>query len=136
MRGLTAAGGWLTTVRMLQHNSSEAAADGAAHGHARRAHIAHAAVVAIHALCCGAPIVLLLVASAATSAAGGFVTQTHAFLHGHELWLIALSAALILGGAWAEWRARQSGHKRFPVLFALSLACLLANVAIVAVHRI
>lgn len=121
---------------MLQHNSNEAAGDGAASGHARRAHLAHAAVVAIHALCCGAPIVLLLVASAATSAAGGFVTTTHAFLHGHELWLIALSAALIAGGAWAEWRAREAGHKRFPVLFALSLACLVANVAIVAVHRI
>jgi len=116
---------------MLQHNIASGAED-----HARRAHLAHAMVVAIHGLCCGAPIVLLLIASAATSAAGGFVTQTHAFLHGHELWLIGISAALIAGGAYAEWRARQAGARRFPVLFALSLACLVANVAIVAVHRV
>lgn len=115
---------------MLQHNTAASARS------ARQAHWAHAAVVAIHALCCGAPIVLLLVASAAATAAGGFILKAHAFLHGHELWLISLSALLILIGGYAEWRAHRGGLRRFPALFALSCACLIANVAIVALHRL
>lgn len=117
---------------MLLYND----ADGAK-AHAHRAHTAHAAVVALHALCCGAPAALFLFsASAMAGALGGMVTQAHHFLHGHELWLIALSAALIVGGAVAEWRARQAGARRFPALFVLSVACLAANIAIVAAHRL
>ncbi len=114
---------------MLQHNTPAARS-------AEHAHIAHAAVVSLHALCCGAPIVLLVIASASATAAGGFIRQTHAFLHGHELWLIALSASLIAVGAFAEWRAYQGGLRRFPALFALSCACLVANLAILAMHRL
>ncbi len=117
---------------MLQHNTAAEAA----HTEARRAHIAHAAVVSLHALCCGAPVVMLLLASAATSAASGFITRTHGFLHQHELWLIAVSFSLLVLGGVSEWRARQAGLRRFPVLFALSFACLIANAAILIVHRL
>lgn len=116
---------------MLQHNAAEGAERSARH-----AHIAHAAVVSLHALCCGAPIALLLVASLAATAAGGFIRETHAFLHGHELWLLAMSALLIAIGGYAEWRAWRGGLRRFPALFALSCACLIANIAIVGAHRL
>jgi hypothetical protein len=117
---------------VLQYNENHAA-----HAHARRAHAAHAAVVSLHALCCGAPVALLLLsAGAATGVLGSFVTRTHAFLHGHELWLLAISATLILAGGYAEWRSRRAGARGFPALFALSILCLVANVAIIAVHRL
>lgn len=111
---------------MLQHNAVQSA---------KRAHLAHTAVVGLHALCCGAPIVLLLVASLAATAAGGLINRTHAFLHAHELWLLGLSAGLIAVGGYAEWRAFAGGVRRFPALFLLSCACLLANIAIVGAHR-
>ncbi|MGE3142177.1 MAG: hypothetical protein AB7L65_02550 [Hyphomonadaceae bacterium] len=126
-------------LEMLQYNeiAQQAEAGGKAHTHARRAHIAHACVVGMHSLCCGAPIALMLFsAGAAAGALGGFVTRTHAFLHGHEFWLIGVSAALILLGGAAEWRARRAGAQRFPVMFALSVGCLFLNIGIIAAHRL
>ncbi|MET0182877.1 MAG: hypothetical protein ABW199_08340 [Caulobacterales bacterium] len=120
---------------MLHSNANEVEPGEDAEDHARHAHLAHAAVVGMHAICCGAPIALLIFTSAAATAAGGAITALHAFLHGHELWLIGISAALVSIGGYAEWRVFRAGARRFPWLFALSCACFVANVAILWVHR-
>jgi hypothetical protein len=90
----------------------------------------------VHALCCGAPIVLLLAGATAVAVGAGWVLGAHAFLHSHELWLIALSALLVSYGGWAELRARKHGARHFPALWAVSMLCLAANVTLVAVHRL
>lgn len=118
---------------MLQHNSPN--------GSARPAHLAHAALIGLHALCCGLP-ALALIAAAASGAASGIallsdsVGDLHAFLHAHELWVLVVSAALVVSGGALELHARRRGHGRgFPWLFAVSALCFLANVAIIAAHR-
>jgi len=131
---------------MLQHNSptrpetskSGASKSGAAKNEAHRAHWAHAAVLSLHAICCGAPIALLLVGAVTASVVGaGWVLGAHAFLHAHEFWLLALSGSLVVYGGFGEWRARKSGaHAGFPVLWAMSGLCLAANVTIVVLHRL
>jgi hypothetical protein len=115
---------------MLQHNSNAP----------RQAHLAHAAVVGMHALCCGLP-ALFMIAVAAGATSGltflfGFVTEFHGFLHAHEFWILALSASLVAVGGCLEFAARRGSHRHgFPWLFAFSAFCFLANFAIIAVHR-
>lgn len=121
----------LKSARMLQDNTSPAAGD-----HARHAHAAHAAMVSLHALCCGAPVALSLLSIGAATAAGGFVFELHHLLHAHELWLLALSALLVSIGGYAEWRAFRAGQRRVPLLYVVSIACFVANAAIIAGHRI
>jgi hypothetical protein len=118
---------------MLQHNSVQAG---------RRAHLTHAAVLALHAFCCGLP-ALAMAAAALSGAASGIAllpdsfTQFHHFMHGHEIWILSLSAALVVAGGWFEVRNRRNGHNHgFPWLFAFSVLCFLANVAIIAIHRV
>lgn len=117
---------------MLQHN-------GVAAG--RRAHLAHAAVVSLHAFCCGLPALALLAAAASGAATSvvllsDFVTPFHAFLHQHEIWLLALSALLVVLGGALEIRGRVRPHRLgFPWLFALSAACFVLNFAIIFSHR-
>ncbi len=117
---------------MLQHNTA---------GAGQRAHVAHAAVVALHALCCGVPVLALMV-SAASGATSGFVVAAqwfapiHRFLHAHEIWILALSAALVCLGGTFEVLSRRDGHRRgFPMMFAISVGCFFANAAIIAIHR-
>lgn len=108
----------------------------------QRAHIAHAALMGLHAVCCGMP-ALAMAAAALSGAASGFVLlsdsfeQFHAFMHAHEVWILALSATLVgIGGA-LELNARRGGHAHgFPWLFAFSALCFAANVAIVLLHRL
>ena len=116
---------------MLQHNVRGA----------RRAHLAHAAVVSVHAVCCGLPALAMLAAALSGAASGGAVfsdsfVEFHHLLHAHELWIVALSAGLVMLGAWLEVSARRRhvGHS-FPWLFAFSVICFLANVAVVLAHR-
>ncbi len=117
---------------MLQHNAHQAGA---------KAHVAHAAMLAMHALCCGLPIVAMSLAalSGATSGATAFVATTgqlHALLHSHELWILAGSALLVSMGGAFEVVARRGGIARgFPWMFAVSVACFVLNFAIIAVHR-
>ena len=117
---------------MLQHNSVVAG---------RRAHLAHAAVVTLHALCCGLPALALFAAAAsgaATSIAllSDFLTPFHGFLHQHEIWVLALSALFVaLGGALEIWGRVRPHQLGFPWLFALSAACFVLNFAIVVSHR-
>ena len=113
---------------MLQRNSP------------RHAHIAHAAVVGMHAICCGLPAAAML--AAALSGAASSVTllpesfqQFHRWLHGYELWILGLSAALVTLGAVLEARARRSQSHGFPWLFAFSVACFAINVAVILAHR-
>jgi len=116
---------------MLQHNSASAG---------KRAHVAHAAVMGLHAMCCGVPALAMLAAGlsgAATSAtfASGFIGYFHNFLHRHEVWILVLSAALVVTGGWFEAASRRHGPRGFPWLFAFSVLCFLINVAIIAAHR-
>lgn len=115
---------------MLQHNSSAP----------RQAHLAHAAVLGMHALCCGLPALFMIaIAAGATSGVtllSGFIAEFHTFLHAHELWILALSAGFVAVGGYLEFASRKGVHRHgFPWLFAFSALCFAANVAIIAVHR-
>ena len=98
-------------------------------------------MISMHALCCGLPIVAVTLAALSGAAAGTslFVVtsrQVHAALHAHEIWILLASAILVSVGALFERAAIKSGHRRrISPLFALSLACFVFNVAIIAVHR-
>jgi hypothetical protein len=114
---------------MLQRNSP------------RHAHIAHAAVVGMHAICCGLPALAMLAAALSGTASVGTLLpdsfeQFHRLLHGYELWIVGVSAALVTLGAWLEVGARRThqGHG-FPWLFAFSVLCFLLNVGVILAHR-
>lgn len=116
---------------MLQHNSSRAG---------RRAHLTHAAVMGLHAVCCGLPALAMLAAglSGATSGVAlmsDSVEALHGFLHAHEVWILVASAALVVTGGWLEAAARREPGRGFPWLFAFSALCFLVNVAIIVLHR-
>jgi len=102
--------------------------------------LAHAAVVALHTVCCGLPALMLLVAASATSGIAllpDTFTQFHDFLHQHELWILVVSAGLVAAGGWLEVRSRRHGHVHaFPWLFAISVLCFFANLAIILAHRV
>lgn len=121
---------------MLQHNVAQA------EGHARGAHVAHAAMLGMHALCCGLPAAAMAAAALSGAAASGATSfsaatgQMHALLHAHEVWIIAGSALLVATGGVLELVARRAGARRgFPWLFAFSAACFAFNLAIIAAHR-
>ena len=101
-----------------------------------RTHWAHVGVVAIHVLCCALPIALSVLGLAVTAALLPGVLAWHGALHERELWLLAVSAALVVVGAFSEWRfARANRTRRISMLFAASLACFALNGALVAGHR-
>lgn len=128
--GLTADPPAIFYPRMLQHNASVG----------RPAHIAHTAMVALHALCCGVPGLALLAAALAGTASGVLLVREsvgrfHAFVHAGEAWILGVSAALVVTGGILEAVSRRGRRQGFPWLFALSAVCFLANVALVAAHR-
>ncbi len=94
----------------------------------------------LHALCCGLP-ALALAAAAVSGATSGIallsqsVAAIHDFLHQHELWILIVSAALVVLGGWMEASARRHHPRGFPWLFAFSVFCFLANATIILVHR-
>lgn len=103
---------------------------------ARRTHWVHALVVGVHVLCCGLPAAMALLGVVVGALAWAApITALHRFLHGYEPEIIALSFSLVAIGGVLEWR-RRSARKGFPMLYALSLACFVANAGIVAAHRI
>lgn len=115
------------TWAMLQHNRS-------AEAEAAHAHWAHAAMVALHAFCCGLPAAMALAGIALGALAwAGPVVRLHHWLHGYEAEMLLLSFALVAIGGFAEWR-RRGELKGFPKLYALSLICFLANAGIVTAH--
>lgn len=121
---------------MLQHNISHAMGRAG-----RKAHLAHAAVVGLHAICCGMPALAMLAAglSGITSGGailGGSMASFHGLLHAHEVWILSLSAALVAVGGTLEVLARRGAPpKPFPWLFALSVACFVFNVTVIVLHR-
>lgn len=121
----------------------------------RAANALHAAALASHAACCGAPLVLNLLALAFGA---GFITVTapwmesaHGALHGREGLLLAISAALVIAGGvtqYISWRAdcsKQDSHchhepcapkkPRRLWIFAVVCALFLGNVALYAWHQ-
>ena len=101
-----------------------------------RTHWAHVAVVAMHTVCCGLPLAMSMIGLAAGAALMGGVLRFHQFLHGRELWLLAISASLVTLGGLAEWRLIRDGRRRVSMMFAVSLACFALNAAIIAGHRL
>src|SRR5262249_5709903 len=107
-----------------------------------RAHLAHATMISLHALCCGMPILamaLVAMSGAATSATLFAVTagEVHGAIHAHEPLILLGSALLVSVGGFFEYSSRCGGHKHgFPWLFALSVACFVFNFAIIAAHRL
>lgn len=118
---------------MLQRNANEAR---------HKAHVAHAAMVGLHSLCCGLP-ALAMLASAFSGATSGvtvfasYFSGFHALLHAHEIWILIVSASLVTVGGVLEVTARRVGvaPKTFPVMFAVSVGCFVLNAAIIAAHR-
>lgn len=113
---------------MLQHNAPG------------KAHLAHAGVVALHTLCCGVPALSLSLAALSGTTSGLTVfsasaQRVHGILHAHEVWILLVSGLLVVLGGWLELAEHRLGPARFPVLFAVSVTCLLLNVAIIAAHR-
>ncbi|MGQ0532365.1 MAG: hypothetical protein ACT4OF_06700 [Caulobacteraceae bacterium] len=116
---------------MLQHNSARAG---------RQAHLAHGAVMGIHVFCCGLPALALLLAAASGATSGATLLpdsmgKLHELLHQHEIWILAVSAALVVTGGWFEVKAQRHHRHGFPWLFAFSVLCFLTNVTIILVHR-
>ncbi len=83
--------------------------------------------------------VLAAAVAGATSSVALFsesVGFLHGALHAHEIWILAMSAFLVLLGGVLELSARRGGARRgFPWLYAFSIACFVANVAILGLHR-
>jgi hypothetical protein len=105
-------------------------------GTTHRTHWAHVAVVALHAVCCGLPILASVAGIAASAALMGGVLRFHTFLHDRELWLLGASAALVTAGWIAERRFMQRTGRGVSLLFWVSLACFVFNAAIVFGHRL
>jgi hypothetical protein len=65
----------------------------------------------------------------------GSVEEIHHFLHQYELWILIISATLVVTGGILEAVSRRTHRHGFPWLFAFSVLCFAANVAIIATHR-
>jgi len=66
----------------------------------------------------------------------GFLEPFHELLHRHEIWILIVSAALVVAGGALEALARRGVHTHgFPWLFLVSVFSFLINVAIVVAHR-
>jgi hypothetical protein len=98
-------------------------------------------MMGLHALCCGLPALAMLAAALSGATSGiallaDITGQFHAILHAHEVWILIVSAALVVSGGWLEALSRRGGAVRgVPWLFALSVLCFALNVAIILVHR-
>jgi hypothetical protein len=106
----------------------------------RHAHLAHAAVVGMHAICCGLPALAMLAAALSGTASAAALLpdsfeQFHRMLHGYEVWILGLSAALVTLGAWLEVSSRVRRSAGFPWLFAFSVACFVVNAGVIFAHQ-
>src|SRR5262249_14317820 len=106
---------------MLQHNMPATGSVALRAG--KNAHIAHAAMISMHTLCCGMPILALALATLSGAAAGTSLLvvtsrQIHNALHAHEFAILGASATLVSLGALFEVMAMRTGHRRgFSPLF-------------------
>lgn len=80
---------------------------------------------------------LAAAASGAASVTYAFVyiNKIHGFLHAHEVWVLVVSALLVVIGGALEVSARRRRALGFPWLFAFSLFCFAANLVLMLVHR-
>ena len=106
----------------------------------RHAHLAHAAVMGLHTLCCGLPLVALALTTIAGATSGVVyfsesVGYLHALLHAHEIWILVLSGSLVIVGGIMEILHRRIHNHGFPWLFAMSVGCFVANATIIGLHR-
>lgn len=106
----------------------------------RHAHLAHAAVMGLHTLCCGLPLVALALTALAGATSGVvYFSETvgalHALLHAHEVWILVLSGSLVIVGGIMEVLHRRLHRHGFPWLFAMSVGCFLVNATIIGLHR-
>jgi hypothetical protein len=119
----------------------------------RTADAVHAAALASHVACCGAPLVLnglaLAFGAGLLTAAAPWMEATHGVLHGQEGLLLSISAGLVaLGGLtqYLSWRAdcsrRVCHHEpcapkkpRRMVVFGVVCALFLGNLALFAWHN-
>ena len=102
--------------------------------------MAHAAVMSLHAVCCGLPALAMLAAAVSgftsvVTLLSDSIAEMHQFLHAHEVWILAASAGLVVTGGALEAVARRHHAAGFPWLFAFSVFCFLGNVAIILAHR-
>lgn len=116
---------------MLQRNTAQTAAS---------AHVAHAAVVGMHALCCGLPALAMVLAALSGTASGALLASSglgglHTLLHAHELWIVIASGALVVLGASLEFKARAERGRDLPWLFLFSALCFVFNLAVIGLHR-
>jgi hypothetical protein len=105
---------------------------------AKSAHLAHAAVLSLHSICCGLPALAVTLAALGVSGVnfGGALAGLHTLIHGNELAILALSATLVTIGGLMELNVGRTHPERgVPWLFVMSACCFIANVAIIAVHR-
>jgi hypothetical protein len=107
----------------------------------QHAHLAHAAVVGMHVFCCGLPIAAMLLAGLTGAASASVLLPDsfeylHSLIHSYEPLIVVVSAALVTLGGWMEIQHRRQHAHGFPWLFALSVVCFLANVAVVVAHRV
>lgn len=93
-------------------------------------------MVGLHTLCCGAPLLISAIGLAASAAVAGGILRMHSWLHGYEIWLLAMSAGLAALGGFLEWRLAARGQGRVSWLFVASLGCFAVNAALVAGHRL
>jgi hypothetical protein len=96
--------------------------------------------MSLHAFCCGLPALAMLAAAVSGATSGialiaNYAEGFHSFLHRYELWVLVLSAALVVTGGWLEVSARRVHRHGFPWLFSFSVLCFLANLAIILAHR-
>lgn len=129
-RRLTAIAASLSSQAMLQRNTGEGGAARAPN----TAHWAHAAVVGVHVLCCGLPAAFAIFGVVlGTLAWAGPITTLHHWMHGYEAVILAFSAGMVALGGVLEWRRQGAGRGLRP-LYALSVACFLANAMLVTSH--
>lgn len=138
---------------MLQNNITMPAANALPASCARRgaeerivktSHLAHAAMVSLHSLCCGLPILATLASSVLGAGLLGLqrgATLAHEQIHRVELALVVLSAAFVLLGAALEWRAhqrrRQAGEPgRVSLFFLASVGFLAFNAWFTTLHQL
>jgi hypothetical protein len=121
----------------------------------RTANALHAAALASHAVCCGAPLALnvlaLLFGAGLLTSITPWMASAHGALHGREGLLLAVSAALVAAGGvtqYLSWRAdcaSEDNHchhepcapkkPRRLLVFGVVCALFLGNVALYAWHQ-
>src|SRR5512143_1173156 len=93
---------------------------------AKSAHLAHAAVLSLHSICCGLPALAVTLAALGVSGVnfGGALAGLHALFHGNEPGILSRSATLVaLGGLMKLSPRRAHPCRGVPWLFVMLAFC-------------